>query len=142
MLIQKKSGHIVNIASAAGLLGTPYMAPYNASKWGVIGLTESLKLELEEMKIQNIHFTLVCPSYVDTGMFAGIKSPLLTPLLSSERIVDIAYHAFKKNKYLVLEPFIVKFVPLLRGILPNGFFSKIMKIMGVTRSMAGWHGKR
>jgi all-trans-retinol dehydrogenase (NAD+) len=141
-MIQKKSGHIVNISSAAGFLGTPFMAPYNASKWGVIGLTESLKLEMEELGIPNIHFTLVCPSYVDTGMFAGVRAPILVPLLKPERIVDIAYRAFRKNRYLVLEPFIVKFVPLLRGILSNYLFGKVAKILGVTRSMAGWHGKR
>jgi all-trans-retinol dehydrogenase (NAD+) len=141
-MIQKKSGHIVNISSAAGFLGTPFMAPYNASKWGVIGLTESLKLELEETGIHNIRFTLVCPSYVDTGMFAGVKAPLFTPILSPDQIVDIAYRSFRKDKYFVLEPFIVKFVPFLRGILPNRAFGYVAKILGVTSSMSGWHGKR
>jgi short-subunit dehydrogenase len=140
-MIERNSGHIVNIASAAGFLGTPFMAPYNASKWGVIGFTESLMLEMKMRKRDGIFFTLVCPSYVDTGMFAGVRAPKLVPMLKPDRIVDIAYRAFRKNRYLVLEPFVVKFVPFLRGILPNRMFNFIANLLGVTRSMAAWHGR-
>lgn len=140
-MISRKNGHIVNISSAAGFLGTPFMAPYNASKWGIIGLTESLKLEMEELNIKGIRFTLVCPSYVDTGMFNGVKAPLLVPLLNPEKFVTAAYGAFRKNRYLVMAPFMVNFIPFLRGIMPIGMFNVIAKVLGVTRSMADWKGR-
>lgn len=141
-MMKKGRGHIVNMASAAGFLGTPYMAPYNASKWGLIGLTESLKLEMDELGHKNIRFTLICPSYVDTGMFHGVKAPLLVPLLMPEPLIRKAYAAFKSNRYMLLEPFLVKLVPWLQGVLPHTWFAAISRLLGVTRSMKDWKGRK
>ncbi len=44
-MITRKSGNIVNISSVAGISGVPKESPYAASKWGVIGLTETLAIE-------------------------------------------------------------------------------------------------
>lgn len=75
-MIDKKNGHIVNIASAAGFLGVPGLSSYCASKHAVVGFTESLRLELKkDESLSDIHFTTVCPSYVATGMFEGVKPP-------------------------------------------------------------------
>jgi hypothetical protein len=135
-------GHFVNIASAAGYLGTPYMAPYNASKWGLIGFTESLRLEMSELGIRGIGFTLICPSYVDTGMFEGVRPPLLVPLLKPEPFVAKAYRAFRHGRRILHEPFMVKLVPFLQGFLPNPVFNWIAKILGVTKSMETWTGHK
>jgi short-subunit dehydrogenase len=140
-MITRECGHIINISSAAGMIGTPFMAAYNASKWGLLGLTESIKLEMDELKVRGINFTVVCPSYVDTGMFHGAKAPLLIPLLKPEKLVHAAYRAFRKNRYYVMAPFMVNFIPFLRGIMPNAAFNFIAKILGVTRSMSGWKGR-
>jgi short-subunit dehydrogenase len=140
-MMERNRGHIVNVSSAAGFLGTPYMAPYNASKWGLIGLTESLKLEMRELGKTGVRFTLICPSYVDTGMFAGVKPPLLVPLLKPEPFVRKSYAAFKRDRYLVLEPFMVKFVPWLQGVLPNSWFAALSRALRVTSSMSGWKGR-
>jgi len=140
-MIERRRGHVVNIASAAGLLGTPYMAPYNASKWGLIGLTESLKAEMRELGHREIKFTLICPSYVDTGMFAGVKSPLLTPLLAPSNLVDKAYRAFKRDKFRLLEPFVVKTIPFLHGAMPLSWFEWISRSIGVAKSMENWKGR-
>lgn len=45
-MIQKKRGHIVTIASMAGITSTPGLADYNASKFGAVGLDEAVRLEL------------------------------------------------------------------------------------------------
>lgn len=140
-MIERRKGHIVNVASAAGYLGTPYMAPYNASKWGLIGLTESLKAEMRELGRKEIRFTVLCPSYVDTGMFSGVKAPLLTPLLAPQSFVDKAYQAFKRDRFRLFEPFIVKTVPWLRGVLPFSWFETITRVLGVTKSMENWKGR-
>jgi all-trans-retinol dehydrogenase (NAD+) len=141
-MVQRKSGRVVNIASAAGYLGTPYMAPYNASKWGLIGFTESLELEMAELGLRGIKFTLVCPSYVDTGMFAGVKAPFLVPLLKPEPFVSKAYRAFKRGRRVLREPLVVKLVPRMRGLLPTAWFNVISKILGVTSSMSHWTGRK
>ena len=64
-LIETK-GNIVNMASAAGLVGVPYNAAYTASKHGVIGLTRSLALEFSK---EGVRVNAVCPG--------GVKTPML-----------------------------------------------------------------
>lgn len=50
-MIERRSGRIINVTSVAGLIGYAYRTPYAASKWGMIGLTRSLALELGEFGI-------------------------------------------------------------------------------------------
>lgn len=69
---RQRSGYIVNIASLAGKEGAGNLAAYSASKFGVIGLTESL---LEEAIDHNIRATAICPGYVATPMVAGVSVP-------------------------------------------------------------------
>lgn len=58
-------GHIVNTASSAGLQATPNIAPYNVAKFGVVGLTETLRLELDEAG-SPIGASVLCPGAVRT----------------------------------------------------------------------------
>lgn len=70
-------GHIVNIASAAGLTGVTGLADYCASKFAVVGFTESLSMELASLEKTGVKTTVVCPFYIDTGMFKGVKTKLV-----------------------------------------------------------------
>jgi NAD(P)-dependent dehydrogenase (short-subunit alcohol dehydrogenase family) len=63
MLRQGRPAHVVNTASAAGLLASAQLAPYCASKFGVVGLTEALNAELSP---RGIHVTALCPGIIDT----------------------------------------------------------------------------
>ncbi len=62
-MVQRGCGHVVNVASAAGLMGIPSESAYCASKFAVVGLTEALR---NEMRGKGIKVSLVCPSYVRT----------------------------------------------------------------------------
>jgi all-trans-retinol dehydrogenase (NAD+) len=141
-MIERNFGHVINISSASGYIGVPRMPAYVAAKWGAIGLTDSIRLELKLMKATGVKLTLVCPSYVDTGMFAGAKPPLLTKMLEPAEIVDIAYDAFKKDQYVVNEPWLVKLTPPLRALLPHKAFDLISDILGATKSMTAWRDER
>ena len=68
---------ILNIASAAGTLANPKMSVYAASKWAMVGWSDSLRLELVREGHRHVAVTTFCPSYVSTGMFAGARGPLL-----------------------------------------------------------------
>lgn len=63
MLEQRGSSHIINTASAAGLIALPRMAPYCASKHAVVGLSQSLAAELADSKIS---VTILCPGIINT----------------------------------------------------------------------------
>jgi NAD(P)-dependent dehydrogenase (short-subunit alcohol dehydrogenase family) len=66
--LMKTAGCIVNISSDTGLVGNSGNSVYNASKWGVNGVTKSLALELAP---HGVRVNSVCPADVDTPMLAG-----------------------------------------------------------------------
>lgn len=70
--LRETRGTIVNMASAAGIQGTPYNAPYCASKGGVIMLTKSMALELAA---DGVRVNAVCPASVDTPFLHGFQLP-------------------------------------------------------------------
>ncbi|MCP2045468.1 SDR family oxidoreductase [Pontibacter sp. HSC-36F09] len=140
-MVKRGSGHIVNIASAASLLPNPRMSVYAGSKWAVLGWSESLRLELEQTG-PNLKVTTVMPSYIDTGMFAGVRAPLLTPILQPDAITEAILNAIEHNKILLRKPFIVNLLPLLRGILPTRVFDTVAgRWFGVYTSMNDFTGQ-
>jgi len=139
-MIERDEGHVVNIASAAGFMGMPRLPAYCASKSGVIGLTESVRGEIRETGVYGVRFSLVCPSFVDTGMFEGATPPALTRMLRPERIVDIAYEAVKQNRFMIAEPFMVKLTPPLKSLLPQRVFDFLADRFGINRSMKSFKG--
>ena len=130
-MILKGEGHVVNMASASGLIGVPNLAAYASSKWALIGLSESFRLEMETLGHRKIGFSTICPSYVDTGMFEGVKPPLLTPWLKPDTMADKIFDAVVENKAFVLEPLLVKFTPALKALLPVKLFDQVSGILGV-----------
>ncbi len=138
-MLKRGEGHIVNIASAAALIGNPRMSVYAASKWAMTGWSESIRLELEP----DIKVTTVQPSYIKTGMFEGARAPLLTPLLDTEYIAEKIIQAVKSDKQILREPLMVKFLPFLRGVLPRPVFDLVAgKLFGVYRSMESFTGRK
>lgn len=140
-MIEQESGHIVNISSAISLMANPGMSVYAGSKWAVTGWSESLRLELEAIN-KDLRVTTVQPSYIDTGMFKGVKAPLLTPILEPEDITDAIIKAVEMNKIVLRKPFMVKLTPFLKGILPSRVFDFIAgKLFKVYASMKSFKGR-
>src|SRR4051794_24535755 len=79
ILAQGASARIVNTASAAGLFGLPRMAPYCASKFGVVGLSEALDAELGP---RGIRVSAICPGIIDTAI---VGSSILRGGMGDER---------------------------------------------------------
>lgn len=140
-MIDQREGHLINIASASGLISNPNMSVYASSKWAVIGWSDSVRLEMEREKT-GVQVTTVMPSYIDTGMFDGVKSPLLTPVLTPDYIVDKIMQAVEDNEIILQEPFMVKSVPVLKGLLPQRIFDFVAgKIFGVHNTMDDFKGR-
>jgi len=140
-MLQQGFGHIINIASAAGLVANPNMSVYAASKWAVIGWSESLRLEMET-DAPNVKVLTVTPSYINTGMFEGVKLPLLTPMLEPEEFVERVMKGIERNEINLKAPFVVNALPILKGVLPTRIFDVVAgDIFGVYKSMDTFKGK-
>jgi all-trans-retinol dehydrogenase (NAD+) len=139
-LISREDAHLVNMASAAGYLAVPLMTTYTASKWATLGFSESILAELVALGHRHVHVTSVCPGYVSTGMFEGAKSPLLTPWLTPDQIADKVVEAVLHNRTHVREPFMVKTIPALKGLLPETGVNAMTQLLGLSSSMRTWHG--
>lgn len=140
-MIERGSGHIVNLASASGYIGNPMMSVYAASKWAVIGWSESLRLEMEKIN-SGITVTAVIPSYIKTGMFDGVKPPLLVPLLETDQMVDLMIKGISRQKNKIEAPFMVRFVPLIKSLLPSPAFDWVAgNLLGVYGSMESFKGR-
>lgn len=140
-LLTRPDAHVVNVASASGYVGLPFGATYASSKWAVLGFTESLALELELLGHRHVHVTVICPSYVATGLFDGVAAPRTTRLLTPEHIADLTVRATLANERVVRTPLLVKLSPFLRGILPLPLFNRIASLLGVNTSMMHWRGR-
>jgi len=62
-MLERESGHIVNMASGLGLIGFPYVAVYCATKFAIVGLSESLNIEL---RARGVHVAAICPGIIRT----------------------------------------------------------------------------
>lgn len=139
-MIARGSGHIINIASAAGMTANPRMSVYVASKWAAIGWSESLRLELESIS-KNLRVTTVTPFYIKTGMFEGVQSPIL-PILDPQVAAQKIIRGVMQNKLFVRMPRLVYALPFLKGILPQRWLDVVMgKWFGIYKSMDHFKGR-
>ncbi|WP_040166065.1 SDR family NAD(P)-dependent oxidoreductase [Microbacterium gorillae] len=134
---------ILNIASAAGTLANPNMSVYAASKWAMIGWSDSLRLELRRNGHRHIAVTTFCPSYVSTGMFEGARGPLMTPIMTPRQATAAAWNGMRRGAPFVLRPWTVKFAMALRGVLPTRGWDVVAdKVFHVYSSMDHFTGRR
>ena len=90
MIAGSQGGRIVNIASIAGKTPVPWIAPYNASKAGVIAFTQTLALEVAK---HGIHVNAVCPGNIDTELLQAeceflASMAAVTPDEARQRLID------------------------------------------------------
>jgi hypothetical protein len=138
-MIRQNKGHIVNISSAAGMAANPQMSVYVASKWAVLGWSESLRLELESQH-SGLHLTSVTPFYISTGMFRGVRSPIV-PIVRPESAARQIVRAVEKNRIYCRMPWIVYAMPFFKGILPQRWYDTLIgKWFGIHRSMSEFQG--
>ncbi|MDD5302339.1 MAG: SDR family oxidoreductase [Elusimicrobia bacterium] len=135
-MIARNSGHVIMIASAAGLLGVPGMTVYSATKHAVIGFAESLRMELRRGGAAGVGMTIVCPSFIDTGMFPNTTPPLFTPWLKPEALAEKIVAAVRSNRLYVREPAMVKLIPLVKA-LPRAVGDALCSLTGMDRSLQG-----
>ena len=140
-MIARNRGHVCNIASAGGMLSNPKMSVYAASKWGAIGWSDSVRIELQDMK-SDVHFTTVAPYYINTGMFDGVKSRII-PILKPEYVCKRIIKAIERNKSFRGIPFGFHFIRFWQFILPTrGFDWLFGEVMGIYHTMDNFTGRK
>ncbi len=138
-MIARNAGHIVNIASAAGLIGVPGLTDYCAAKFGVVGFSDALRLEMKKFGHHGVKVSCICPSFIATGMFAGAKPPLFSPWLDPDRVAGKIVQTIINERAYLKMPFIVKLIPFFRG-LPTPLFDRLGKMMGLDGVMDNFRG--
>lgn len=139
-MINKASGHIVNISSAAGMLANPGMSVYCGSKWAMSGWSDSLRIEMEREKT-GVKVLTVTPYYIATGMFEGVRSPII-PILKPEKVAGKIIKAIEQEKIVLRTPRIIYLLPLIKGILPKRMLDLVIgKFFGIYSSMKTFKGR-
>ena len=130
MVAARRGGHLVNVSSAAGLIGMPWHAAYSASKFGLRGVSEVLRFDLER---ERIGVSLVCPGRSprrsprpcrSTGIDkasprflkaqARFRRHAVTPERAAEAIID----GVRRNRYWVYTSTDIRLAHLLQRLAP------------------------
>jgi short-subunit dehydrogenase len=139
-LLSRPASRVVNIASAAAVLALPMAASYAATKWAVLGFSESLREELRQGGHRHVGVTVVCPSFISTGLFEGAKPARLTPLLTPEGVARSVRQAVERGTDFVMLPWSARLLYGVAGLLPRPLFARVCRWLGVSAAMTGWHG--
>ena len=129
-MLPRQHGHIVNIASGAGRVPLPGTSTYSASKHGVVGLTESLRLEYHA---SGIAFTVVQPAQVETGMIDGQGRPRALPIITPEDVAAAVLDAITRQRFEVWVPRSQGVTAKLSAILPRRAREAALRLLGVTK---------
>ena len=142
MIASSGDCRLLNLSSAAGFTPNPRMAVYAASKWAVIGWSDSVRLELKQADIAHVPGTTGCPYYVNTGMFSGAKSAPLLPILEPAHVVDEAWKGMLAGTAFVILPKTVILSEVLKGVVPIAVRDFIAdNLIGVYHTMDEFTGR-
>lgn len=124
-MIERRQGHVCNIASAAGKVARPYSTVYASSKHGVVGFSWSLRAELAAAGVE---VSVVCPGYVsETGMFADRMRernvdapPRALRSVSPGRVAEKAIQGIEKNRAeTVIGPLLIRMADVVFALSPD-----------------------
>uniref|UniRef100_A0AC35TU39 Estradiol 17-beta-dehydrogenase 11 n=1 Tax=Rhabditophanes sp. KR3021 TaxID=114890 RepID=A0AC35TU39_9BILA len=143
-MLESNRGHIVTIASLAGKSGITGLVDYCASKFGAVGFSESLGDEIRSLKKDGVHVTTVCPYYIDTGMFTGVKtfSPNLLPILEPNYVVSKIVEAVLTDAEYLMLPRFGYISVALSGFLPTKAARLLAEYFGINKTMSAFTGRK
>ena len=127
-MLERGSGHIVNVSSVAGFLGIYGYTGYSAAKYAVMGFTEALRFE---MKPHGISVSVVCPPDTDTPGLTLEKEmrPPETDVIAGnikaippEKVAKAIVSGIEKGRYYIIPDALSRFYFRLKGLLPEVFF--------------------
>jgi all-trans-retinol dehydrogenase (NAD+) len=138
-MVKRNEGHIVNIASSAGLLAIPGMGMYSATKHALMGLNEALRNELRNNN-SKVRISVVCPYLIKTGMFEGMKTPFWQPGLKPEAMADAVINGIQKNRKIIGKPWTVFMPPVVKALFPSVVMDTIASLSGFYKAVYSCKG--
>lgn len=139
-MMERNHGHLVYVSSIAGLIGSYQLTDYCASKFASVGLEESLRLELNCDGYDGIYSTVICPYYIKTGLFAGIRRSLI-PIMTPEYVVNEAMNAIRVNQEILCVPWMIYFMLLYKWLVPAKTFMWSHRAIGAAATMKTFQGR-
>lgn len=124
LLLCRPESHLVNVSSVYGLVVTPRSAAYHASKFGLVGFSESLAVEYAGTPF---HVTTVCPGYVWTSLFANstsgrddgrIRYPPRWVCITPEQVATATILAIYRNRRLVVVSHLARCMYYVQRLAP------------------------
>jgi len=143
-MLETNHGHIVSVASMAGKLGAAGLADYCSSKHAAVGLDAALRVELFKQKKTGVHTTCVCPTFINTGMFAGVEDSKFMstiPIMTTEYVVSKIMEAIVTNQYMLMLPRTSYLLNFLDCIMPIKAGLLISEGTGFLESMDSFKGR-
>lgn len=133
-MLERDSGHIVNIASQAGKAGFPGGATYSATKHAVVGLTEALRAETYETAIE---VSCVMPAIVNTELASGLQQARGVKSVEPEDVAAEIAEALKRPRFDVYVPRSSGPVLRLISMLPRRVRELVARLMNADQVLAG-----
>ncbi|NXN71015.1 RDHE2 dehydrogenase, partial [Himantopus himantopus] len=142
-MIASNHGHLVSIASSAGMIGVNRLADYCASKFAAVGFAESVDLEMRVLGKSGVKTTTVCPYVINTGMFDGCRSkwPRLLPILDPEYVAEKIMTAIRQDQEILLIPRCLYFFFAFKNILPVKLIVLLSDYLGNLYVMDSFKGR-
>jgi len=129
---QRRSGHVVNLASVAGKGGFPHLATYCATKHAVVGITEALRAEFDG---ENIEFSCVMPALVNTELTSGVKAGRGVEKAEPEDVADAIVDALRVPHFDVFVPRSVGRINKFMNFLPRAGREAIARALEADKLM-------
>jgi short-subunit dehydrogenase len=119
-MLERKQGHIVNISSIAGRIGSPRESAYSASKWAMTGFTEVLAGDLDRT---GVRFHVIYPGPIDTEIWQKVEEPASYrgKLYPPERVAAAVRDCLENGKFEAFVPKQLGFAALARTVAPKSF---------------------
>ncbi len=125
---ERGAGTVVNVASMAGKVPTPYAAVYSATKHAICGLTEAVRFELKDT---GVHLAYVMPIPVRTQLIAGVPDLDWPPPVEPEDVAAAIVDAVQHDRIEVFVPKSQRAVAALPALFPRRLVEAFAKRLGV-----------
>ena len=124
------AGHIVNLASTGGWLPAPGVATYVGTKHAIVGLTDSVRLELTG---SGINLSSVGPGIVKTELAAGLQEMRGMRGVTPEEVADAIIEGLKRKRHAIFSPGVVGIAAHVYGALPYTLRSLLFRVTKIDR---------